>query len=330
LTSLAKLSVIDERTVPAGAGVLALAVVALAVAVYPLRSRRAIALAALSLTAAATVAYTYGQIPALTIRMTTRGLGNLRYLMAPMYVVGVLTWLTTGTILALACRWAVRKVKSRDMSRGNHTASTAPRVGGVPWAVPAMTIAAVAVMALAALAATEIGSVRISQIRAMRAVTSAAQRIEPSVSRRQLALSVLAATNPQRRQVTFGLVYALHTLGYSPQISQRWWAQQLGHLYLFRGRPMTHVNVLIRGGSLSVSVVGMSTGTDATGESDETPLLLMAGPVIGQHAFARHKVVAADLSKMNSNLAVPMDLILGYPTIRQADWLFTFRPNAGH
>ena len=252
LTSLAKLSVIDERTVPAGAGVLALAVVALAVAAYLLRSRRAIALAALSLTAAATVAYTYGQIPTLTIRMATSGLGNLRYLMAPTYLVGVLAWLTTGTILVLAGRQAVQRVKSRDMARWNHATSAAPRVGGVPWAVPALAIAAVAVIGLAALVATEIRSAAISQTWAMRAVTIAAQRIEPSVSRRQLALSVHAASNPDRRQVTFGLVYALHTLGYGPEISQRWWALQLGHLYLFRGRPMTHVNVLIRGGSLSV------------------------------------------------------------------------------
>jgi hypothetical protein len=249
LASLAKLSVIDERTVPAGAGVLALAVVALAVAVYPLRSRRAIALAALSLTAAATVAYTYGQIPALTIRMTTRGLSNLRYLMAPMYVVGVLAWLTTGTILALAGRRAAQQLKRRYMSR---VAPAATGVGGVRWAVPAMTIASVAVIGLAALVATEIGSTAISQSWAVRAVTAATQRIEPSVPRRQLALSVLAPTNPYRRQVTFGLVYALRTLGYGPEISQRWWAQQLGRLYLFRGRPMTHVNVLIRGGRLSV------------------------------------------------------------------------------
>jgi hypothetical protein len=252
LTSLVKLGVIDERTVPAGAGVLALAVVALAVAVYPLPSRRAIALAALSLTAAATAAYTYAQIPARTIRMTTSDLSNLRYLMAPMYVVGVLVWLTTGTILVLSGRPAVQQLKSRDMSRGSHTASAALHVGGVRRAVPAMTMAAVAVIGLAALVATEIGSAAISQTWAMRAVTTAVQRIEPSVSRRQLTLSVLAATNPERRQVTFGLVYALHTLGYGPEISQRWWASQLGYPYLFRGRPMTHVKVLIRGGGLSV------------------------------------------------------------------------------
>ncbi len=252
LTSLVKLSVVDERTVPAGAGVLALAVVVLAVAVYPLRSRRAIALAALSLTAAATAVYTYGQIPTLTIRMTTSSIGNLRYLMAPMYLVGVLVWLTTGTVLVLVGRQAVQQVKSRDMARGNDTSSDAPRVGGSPWAVPAMTVAAVAVIGLAALAGTEIASASISQIKAMRAVGIAAQRIEQAIPRRRLALSVRAATTDGRRQVTYGLVYALQTAGYRPEISKWSWALQLGRTYLFSGRPMTHVTVLIRGSGLSV------------------------------------------------------------------------------
>lgn len=70
--------------------------------------------------------------------------------------------------------------------------------------------------------------------------------------------------------------------------------------------------------------IGTSAGTDARGEQTETPLLRMAGPVIGQRHFGSHKVVAVDLSGVNSTLDYPMDLILGYPTIRQADWLFDF------
>ena len=70
--------------------------------------------------------------------------------------------------------------------------------------------------------------------------------------------------------------------------------------------------------------VGVNTGTDANGEQAETPVLLMTGPVIGQRAFSGHKVVAVDLSRVNATLEYPMDLILGYPTIRQADWLFDF------
>jgi hypothetical protein len=70
--------------------------------------------------------------------------------------------------------------------------------------------------------------------------------------------------------------------------------------------------------------IGVSAGTDVNGDQAETPLLLMAGPVIGQHTFSRHKAVAVDLSPVNGTLEHPMDLILGYPTIRQADWLFDF------
>jgi hypothetical protein len=70
--------------------------------------------------------------------------------------------------------------------------------------------------------------------------------------------------------------------------------------------------------------IGVTVGTDGQGARAETPLLLMAGPVIGQRAFGRHRAVAVDLSEMNRTLDHPMDLILGYPTIRQADWLFDF------
>jgi hypothetical protein len=70
--------------------------------------------------------------------------------------------------------------------------------------------------------------------------------------------------------------------------------------------------------------IGASVGTDVNGDQAETPLLLMAGPVIGQHTFSRHKVATVDLSQVNRTLEHPMDLILGYPTIRQADWLFDF------
>jgi hypothetical protein len=70
--------------------------------------------------------------------------------------------------------------------------------------------------------------------------------------------------------------------------------------------------------------IGMLEGTDAGGERAETPLLLMAESVIGQRTFARHKAVAVDLSLVNSAADYPMDLILGYPALRQADWLFDF------
>jgi predicted aspartyl protease len=69
---------------------------------------------------------------------------------------------------------------------------------------------------------------------------------------------------------------------------------------------------------------GSASGTDSTRTQMETPLLRMAGPVIGGRQFDTHLVVAVDLSAANSALDHPMDLIVGYPTIRQTDWLFDF------
>jgi Aspartyl protease len=70
--------------------------------------------------------------------------------------------------------------------------------------------------------------------------------------------------------------------------------------------------------------IGMVTGTDASGDQMDTPLLLMNGPVIGTRPFTAHKVVAADISSTNQTADYPNDLILGYSTLRQADWLFDF------
>jgi hypothetical protein len=70
--------------------------------------------------------------------------------------------------------------------------------------------------------------------------------------------------------------------------------------------------------------IGTSAGTDSSGAQSQTPVLMMTGPVIGGRAFAAHRVVAVDLSRANSTLEYPMDFILGYPTLRQAGWLFDF------
>ena len=69
---------------------------------------------------------------------------------------------------------------------------------------------------------------------------------------------------------------------------------------------------------------GTSAGVDATGTQVQTAIFLMAAPTIGGARFRRHKVAVVDLSQPNSTLDRPMDLILGYPTLRQANWLFDF------
>jgi hypothetical protein len=70
--------------------------------------------------------------------------------------------------------------------------------------------------------------------------------------------------------------------------------------------------------------IGVTSGTDSHGTRADAPQLMMAGPVIGPRAFARHHVVAVDLSAVNRSAAYPIDLIIGYPTLRQADWLLDF------
>jgi hypothetical protein len=72
--------------------------------------------------------------------------------------------------------------------------------------------------------------------------------------------------------------------------------------------------------------LGSSMGTDSTGTSFETPTFLMKALTIGGESFAPHKIVGVDLSHVNAKIERPMDFILGYSTLRQADWIFDF-PN---
>jgi predicted aspartyl protease len=67
-----------------------------------------------------------------------------------------------------------------------------------------------------------------------------------------------------------------------------------------------------------------SQGTDATGATMETPLFSMVSPMIGRQEFSPHTVAGVDLSHVNAHAELPMDLILGYTTLRQANWVFDF------
>jgi gag-polyprotein putative aspartyl protease len=69
---------------------------------------------------------------------------------------------------------------------------------------------------------------------------------------------------------------------------------------------------------------GQSTGTDSTGSKMETPMFIMAATIIGNIVFPPQKVAGVDLSHVNSTIEVPMELILGYSTLRKANWLFDF------
>jgi hypothetical protein len=70
--------------------------------------------------------------------------------------------------------------------------------------------------------------------------------------------------------------------------------------------------------------VGQSHGTDSTGTSQESPMFMMASTIIGNQEFPPYRVAGVDLSHVNSVTEIPMDLILGYNTLCQANWLFDF------
>jgi hypothetical protein len=249
--SLLKLSLVDERSAAVGAVVLALAVAVLVVAAYPLRSRRAVALAAVSVTVAITAMILYSHVPQASITVETVAVDHLRYLMAPMFAVGILFWLAAGTVLVMAGRRAMSRVQGRPMASGDDTAISAPQMMAARCATRIIGFSAVAIIGLASLAGVEIVNSPIFQSPAMRAVGAASQQIERDISSRRIMLSVIAPDDRSRRQVTFGLAYALHTVGYRPEIRVGFWALQLGSIYIFRGKAMTHVTVLMRGGDLS-------------------------------------------------------------------------------
>jgi hypothetical protein len=69
---------------------------------------------------------------------------------------------------------------------------------------------------------------------------------------------------------------------------------------------------------------GRSAGTDSTGAQQETPMFVMSEASIGNHSFPPQRIAAVDLSSVNSTIEMPMDLILGYSTLRQANWWFDF------
>jgi len=72
--------------------------------------------------------------------------------------------------------------------------------------------------------------------------------------------------------------------------------------------------------------IGVSTGTDSSGTSLETPMYLMESFELGGFLFPASKVAVVDLSVPNSTIQTPMEFILGYNVLSKANWIFDF-PN---
>lgn len=74
--------------------------------------------------------------------------------------------------------------------------------------------------------------------------------------------------------------------------------------------------------------LGRSVGTDAGGRSQCSDDYRIAPYVVGGVRFDPHRVAAVDLSDANRTVERRIDLILGYPTLAQADWWFDFPARA--
>lgn len=74
---------------------------------------------------------------------------------------------------------------------------------------------------------------------------------------------------------------------------------------------------------------GASEVMDGSGAEVETQMAMMRGPNLLHHTFADSLVALVDLSGANGSLERRMDLILGWPIIKQASWIFDHRLRVG-
>lgn len=65
---------------------------------------------------------------------------------------------------------------------------------------------------------------------------------------------------------------------------------------------------------------GVSRGTDGSGVTQETPMVILAQPEIFGRSFTETIAAVVDLSAANRTIQQPVDLILGWPILRQANW----------
>jgi len=67
--------------------------------------------------------------------------------------------------------------------------------------------------------------------------------------------------------------------------------------------------------------LGTSTGTDAAGITQSGKTWTLSGPSIADVSFAAHTAVVVDLGFVNAGIGEHVDLIVGYPLLRQATWM---------
>ena len=161
---------------------------------------------------------------------------------------GLLAWLATGTAAVLAARRVIGQarvpaaVRRRPCGPLRSAGGSAARCG-----VRVIGLAAMALIGLGswlAVAQQARASADATSARELSATRFAAQYIEQILPRQRLELSVVSDGEYQR-DVTLGVAWALHADGYEPAVDHRA-ARYLGPRYLFTGRPMPDVTVVLR------------------------------------------------------------------------------------
>jgi len=236
--------VIGGGTPAFGVAVLVLTAALLAVAVRPLRSRRLAALAVVSLLTSGAVLATYSSIPEHNIGHHTQN-----YLLVVLLPAGLLVWLTAGTAAVLAARRVTGRAGGPAAVR-RPPRGTPGAAGGstARWGACVTGLAAVALIglgiwpAVAQQARASAAAIHAGEVNATRL---AAQRIEQMLPPQRLKLSIVS-NGVYDRDVTLGVAWALHAHGYQPSVNHRA-ARYLGlRRYLFTGRPMPGVTVVVR------------------------------------------------------------------------------------
>ncbi len=69
---------------------------------------------------------------------------------------------------------------------------------------------------------------------------------------------------------------------------------------------------------------GQTEGTDSGGASCRTALYEMAAAAIGGVEFPAQRVAGIDLALISAHADIPLEMIVGYSTMRAADWVFDF------
>jgi len=243
---LSPYGLIDARSAVFAVVILAITAAVMLVAVLRLRCRPLASLAAISLLVSFAGLVTFSHIP-----VKRDDLARLGYLMIVMFPVGLLIWLTVGSAFALTARQMISRL-------GATTAGHVQPHGGqqgaartwTRWAVRGAGAIAVPLIVLASLPGVlQLAPGFPGDARRAGLVSVATRLVEQALPSQQIALSVVAASRPDRHRLTLGLVWALTGDGYHPEPSTR----------SARRRPMPQVTVLVRSNRIAVNITKMAT-----------------------------------------------------------------------